>query len=422
MSSFTSGQKMTSGAVEVADVFPPAPPTYLGQLRPKPRPALSNFAMPALDTFPSVDAVVADLQPSEPVFCFQPQEIRDAARRFRSFPGRVLYAVKCNPHPLVLHTLVSEGITDFDVASLDEIELVGRLFERSAGQFFNNPAKTRPSIRIGSQDHGIRFYTADCVEEVEKICEEACLDDDLIIAVRLATAAKDARYTLTTKFGAPADEAVRILKLVKERGINCGISFHVGSQCLNPRSFSAALSLAGNVLRQAGVRISVLNVGGGFPAPYPGDELPDLSSYFAHVMRGQRDLALAPGCMLLCEPGRSLVANAGTVLVQVVVRRGGAIFLNDGVFGTLQELVSPLERRPVRLIRPGGRPASARMADFKVFGPTCDSNDVLGAPFRLPADTREGDWIEVGMMGAYSLSMRTRFNGFHTDRIVALEA
>jgi ornithine decarboxylase len=125
--------------------------------------------------------------------------------------------------------------------------------------------------------------------------------------------------------------------------------------------------------------------------------------------------------MLLCEPGRSLVATAGVVLLQVIVRRDRSIYLNDGVFGTLQELGHPKERRPVRLIRNGDR-QERREGAFRVFGPTCDSNDVLGAPFYLPDDVREGDWIEVGMMGAYSLSMRTEFNGFFTDRIVALTA
>lgn len=393
---------------------------YLGRLRSQPRAMVRPRPEPVLlESFTDTEALLEELEPTEPVFCFLPNELRAAAQRFAVFPGRVLYAVKCNPHPFVLETLYREGITDFDVASLDEIRLIGGLFEKSAGQFFNNPAKTRPSIRIGSIEHGIRFYTADCTEEVEKILEEASLDDDLIIAVRLATAAKDARYTLTTKFGAAPDQAVRILQLVKARGVRAGVSFHVGSQCLNPRSFTAAMALTGKVVDRAGVSLSVLNVGGGFPAPYPGDRIPDLSSYFAHVIRGRRDLGLEPGCMLLCEPGRSLVATAGRVIVQVVVRRERSIFLNDGVFGTLQELVSPLERRPTRVLHAAG-PRTGRLTEFKIFGPTCDSNDVLGAPFLLPDDTREGDWIEIDMMGAYSLSMRTRFNGFHTDRVVAI--
>lgn len=373
-----------------------------------------------LTLYSSVEAVIEDLRPSNPVFCLRPSALRGAVHRFHGFPGRTLYAVKCNPHPYVLKTLFEAGIRDFDVASLEEILLIERLFGKAAGQFFNNPAKTRPAIRIASEEHGIRFYTVDCLAEVDKVLEEARLDDDLIVAVRLTTPPKDARYALSTKFGASLDEAVRILKAIHARGVKAGVSFHVGSQCLAPQAFGTAMTLVGKVMRKAGVPISVLNIGGGFPAPYPGDNPPGLEHYFSQVVHGRRSLPLAPGCMLLCEPGRSLVADAGTVVVQVVVRRDRSIYLNDGVFGTLQELGHPKERRPTRLVRPG-REASARLAEFKVYGPTCDSNDVLGAPFVLPEDVREGDWIEVGMMGAYSLAMRTKFNGFFTESIVALD-
>lgn len=383
-------------------------------------PQRARSAEAALESYRSVDAVIAALQPSDPVFCFRPEMLRAAARSFSAFPGRALYAVKCNPHPFVLATLFAEGITDFDVASLEEIRLVDSLFGKAAGQFFNNPAKTRPAVRLASRQYGIRFYTVDCAAEITKVLEEARLDDDLIVAVRLATSAKDARYALTTKFGAPPNDAVRMLKAIHARGVRAGVSFHVGSQCLAPQSFGAALTLAGRIVAGAGVPISVMNIGGGFPAPYPGDNAPSLSTYFSHVIRGRRDLHLAPGCMLLCEPGRSLVAEAATLIVQVVMRRDRSLFLNDGVFGTLQELGHPKEIRPLRLIPAGRAAASDKAVEFKVFGPTCDSNDVLGAPFVLPEDVREGDWIEVGMMGAYSLSMRTRFNGFHTDRIVVV--
>jgi ornithine decarboxylase len=372
-----------------------------------------------LETFSSVDAVVRDLEPSEPVFCIHPAELRTAARRFRTFPGRVLYAVKCNPHPAVLQTLFDGGITDFDVASLDEIKLVHDMFGGRAGQYFNNPAKTRPAIRLASKDHQIRFYTVDCDAEVDKILDEAERDSDLIIAVRLATQSTDARYALSTKFGAAPADAVRMLQKVEAAGVKAGISFHVGSQCLSPSAFENAINLVGSVSRKARVPLHVLNVGGGFPAPYPGDNPKAIEHYFSRIVLGRRKLDLPSGCILLCEPGRSLVATAGTAILQVVVRRHDSVFLNDGVFGTLQELGHPKERRPTRVIRKSGSPSS-RLVPFKVYGPTCDSNDVLGAPFQLPEDVREGDWIEVGMMGAYSLSMRTRFNGFHTDRIVAV--
>jgi ornithine decarboxylase len=330
----------------------------------------------------------------------------------------MLYAVKCNPHPLVLGTLFDAGVVDFDVASHDEIRLVDGLFGKAAGQFFNNPAKSRTALRSASVEFGIRFYTVDCEEELEKVLEEVH-GEDVIIAVRLATFARQVRYVLSTKFGAQPEEAARLLRLVHGRGIKAGLSFHVGSQCLSPHAFTTALSTVGRVLDRAGVPISVLNIGGGFPAPYPGDEPPGLETYFSHVIHGRRSLRLPSGCMLLCEPGRSLVATAGTVLVQVIMRRDRSLYLNDGVFGTLQELGHLKERRPVRLMC-HGRPRSERSTDFKIYGPTCDSNDVLGAPFCLPEDTREGDWIEVGMMGAYSLSMRTKFNGFFTEDVVVL--
>lgn len=400
------------------------PQTSPRQLQARIHDALSAFDRPReqaapLRVFKDVDDVIARLQPSEPVFCLKPAELRAAAASFAAFPGRSLFAVKCNPHPFVLHTLFAAGITDFDVASLDEVRLIDGLFGVAAGQFFNNPAKTRPAIRAASAHHGIRFYTADCIDEIDKIIHEVGNRDDLVIAVRLATKPADARYVLSTKFGALPAEAEAMLKAIKNRGIKAGISFHVGSQCLAPRAFADAVALAAKVARAAGVELSVLNVGGGFPAAYPGDDVVGRDIYFGHLIRALRDASLPRGCIILCEPGRALVADAGTAIVQVVMRRGRNLFINDGIFGTLQELGHPKERRPVRLIR-NGEPTVAKNAEFKVYGPTCDSNDVLGAPFCLPDDIQEGDWIEIGMMGAYSLSMRTHFNGFFTDNIVAL--
>ncbi|MCS3743517.1 type III PLP-dependent enzyme [Rhizobium sp. BK661] len=377
-------------------------------------------AKDALRNFASVDAVIAELKPSEPVFCITPERLRSAAASFSSFPGTCLYAVKCNPHPFVLETLYQTGITNFDVASLDEVELIGSLFGSTAGKFYNNPAKTRRSIRMANDLHGIRFYTADCLEEVDKIAEEA-RGSDLVIAVRLATNGTDARYVLSTKFGATPDKAIHLLRHIRSKGIKAGISFHVGSQCLAPGAFSEAVELAGDVAKRAGVELAVLNVGGGFPAPYPGDDVVGPGHYFKSVARALRNGAIPRSCSILCEPGRALVATAGITLVQVVMRRDHNLFLNDGVFGTLQELGHSKERRPVRLI-PSTPRVSATYTDFKVWGPTCDSNDVLGAPFSLPDDVREGDWIEVGMMGAYSLSMRTHFNGFFADKIVTIGA
>ena len=246
-----------------------------------------------LTNFSNVDAVVNEMQPEDAIFCFNSSELRRSASRFKVFPGRVLYAVKCNPHPLVLETLYDEGICDFDVASLEEIKLVHRLFGAAAGQYFNNPAKTRASIRSASTDHGIRFYTVDCIEEVDKILEEAT-PNDLIIAVRLATPPGDARYALSSKFGADPDQAALTLRYVVQNGIKAGISFHVGSQCMCPSAFETALSLTGKVLKKAGVPVQVLNVGGGFPAQYPGESTKGIEHYFSRVVQGRRDLQSFP--------------------------------------------------------------------------------------------------------------------------------
>jgi ornithine decarboxylase len=301
------------------------------------------------------------------------------------------------------------------------VELIHQLFGKAAGQFFNNPAKTRPAIRRASADFDVQSYTVDCLEEVEKILEETDSRGDLLIAVRLATAPRDARYVLSTKYGAEPHDAVKMLQFIHRSGARAGVSFHVGSQCIAPQAYTAALALVQKVIYRAGIPISILNVGGGFPVAYPGEEVPTIDYYFSRIIEATRALQLPTSCLLFCEPGRSLVATSGTVVLQVMSRRGKAIIVNDGVFGTLQELGHPKERRPTKHHRKGP-PPSSRVMPFKVFGPTCDSNDALAAPFLLPEDVREGDWIEVQMMGAYSLAMRTRFNGFHADNIVAIES
>jgi ornithine decarboxylase len=384
-------------------------------------PSDETKAVEALPHYRSVAEMVTVARPNQSVFCMRLAEFGRLAERFAArFPGKVLYAVKCNPHPEVLRALHRAGIRNFDVASVGEIALIEELFGKDADVAFNNPAKSRAAIHTASRRHGVRHYVVDHASELTKLLEEVD-DPEIVVAVRLATSSNRARYDLSTKFGATPEEVVALLQAVHGVGLRAGLAFHVGSQCLAPECFADALALCGQVTRAAKVPISLLNVGGGFPAPYPGDETASLEQYIAAIVDVYRSLDLPADCELLCEPGRALVATAASVVVQVVLRKDQRLYINDGVFGSLSELRSSKEQRPAKLLRPD-RPFSSDLCAFKTYGPTCDSDDVLGAPLLLPVDTDEGDWIEIGMMGAYSAALTTHFNGFSCSRFVSLDA
>ena len=371
--------------------------------------------------YADVDSVVQALRPTEPLFCLHPAELRRNVARFQSFPGRALYAVKCNPHPFVLETLYRRRRSRLR-RGLAQGGGTRRVPVRQGRLAFSSTTPRRPGRRSAPRAASSASVSTPSITltELQKLLEESKRDDDLVVAVRLSNSSRDARYALSTKFGAPPEAGIELLRAVHRAGVRTGLSFHVGSQCLAPAAFGEALRTCGQVIRKAGVPISVLNVGGGFPAPYPGDDPAILEQYFASIIFGHQALRLPPGCLLFCEPGRGLVATAASVLTQVLLRKDRSIYLNDGIFGSLQELRHPKERRPSRIIRPG-KAVSPHLAAFRVYGPTCDSDDVLGAPFLLPDDVAEGDWLEIGMMGAYSIAMQTQFNGFSVEQVVVVE-
>jgi ornithine decarboxylase len=172
------------------------------------------------------------------------------------------------------------------------------------------------------------------------------------------------------------------------------------------------------VIDEAGVTVDVIDVGGGFPVSYPGVTPPPLGDFIAAVTAAFDRLGLPAGCRLWCEPGRALVAPGASLVVQVIRRRGHELFINDGVYGSLSDAGAPGFLFPARLIRPDAAPAVDRLGEFSFYGPTCDSADRMNGPFLLPADVREGDWIELGQLGAYGSSLRTAFNGFDQARLV----
>ncbi|NIP88935.1 MAG: type III PLP-dependent enzyme [Gammaproteobacteria bacterium] len=370
-------------------------------------------------TYHDARAVAEALTPSYPVYCLAPRVLEASARRFlEDFPGRVLYAVKCNPHPRVLQALYDAGIHHFDTASLPEIAQVREAF-RNASAYFMHPVKSRAVIAMAYRAYGVKCFVVDHPAELAKVLD-ATGGEGVAIVVRLKTPEVEALYNLSAKFGAEPALAAELLRQVQDEGLRPGLSFHVGSQCLSPDAYAQALAITGEVIKKAGVEPHILDVGGGFPIAYPGQKAPPIEDYVQAIKKGIEGLGLRNDCVLMCEPGRAIVANGCSLLVQVLLRKEDEIYINDGIYGSLSEMVVARMRLPVRLIRLGGEP-SAEMREFTVYGPTCDSVDVLPSTFRLPADVREDDWIEIGQIGAYSNAVATRFNGFFADTFVEVE-
>ena len=381
------------------------------------RGALSPLRRPAAALPRSVDALIARLRPEEPVHCLRPATIAGAARAFlAAFPGETLYAVKCNPEPAVLRALWQGGVRRFDCASIAEVRLVRTMFE-DASIHFMHPVKPRGAIREAWARHGVRDFVLDSAEELAKVVEETDGTVPRGLVIRLALPKGGAMYDLSGKFGAVPDDAVALLRAARPHAATLGVSFHVGSQCLEPEAYARAVALAAQVIGQAGVAVELLDVGGGFPVAYPDIVPPPLPAFTAAIARAVAANGL--GAMTLwAEPGRALVAGGTSVVVQVQHRRGEVLFVNDGVYGALSDAGAPGFRFPARLIRPAGE-AAADTLPFAFFGPTCDSADHMKGPFLLPADVAEGDWIELGQLGAYGGALRTGFNGF--DRAMLAE-
>jgi ornithine decarboxylase len=367
--------------------------------------------------FPSVDAVVARTRPTDPVLCLRPAAIAAAARRFvESFPGDVLYAVKCNPELRVLRALWAGGVRHFDCASLGEVRLVRKLLP-AAEIHFMHPVKARRAIHEAFHQYDVTDFALDSTDELAKILQETVpvgLVGDpptLGLFVRLALPKGDAVLDLSGKFGAPLEGAIDLLRAARRHAARLGVSFHVGSQCLEPGAYTLAIALTGEAIARCGIAVDIVDIGDGFPISYPDMTPPPLGDYIAAIAAASA--ALPPTVRLWAEPGRALVAGGGSLVVQVLLRRGDTLFVNDGVYGSLSDAGALGFRFPARRIRLGEADVSeAQLADYALFGPTCDSADRMRGPFRLPADMREGDWVEFGQLGAYGACLRTQFNGF----------
>lgn len=364
--------------------------------------------------------LVRERSPERPVALVRPDAVAVAGRWFQeNFKGDVLYAVKANPSAWVIQTLWENGVRGFDVASIPEIELVAENAPK-ARLAFMHPVKSRRAIAQAYSDFGVRTFALDTHEELEKILEATGGAKDLNLIVRLAVSAEGAAYTLSGKFGVGQDQAPSLLLATRQATDELmGVSFHVGSQCMRPTAYQAAMAQASRALVRAGVFADVVDVGGGFPSVYPGMTPPDLADYVDSIHRGFDEMKVHETTELWCEPGRALVAEASSILAKVELRKGDALYLNDGSYGSLFDATHSRWPFPTKLVRDGE--ASANLKPFRFYGPTCDSIDHMPGPFWLPEDVNEGDYVEIGMLGAYGVAMNTRFNGYGDNELAVVE-
>jgi ornithine decarboxylase len=359
-------------------------------------------------------AAIAKQRPVQPVTLLRPHAARRAARFFvEKFPGRSLYAVKANPSPDLLRILWEAGITHYDVASIAEVRLIHDTLP-DAVQCFMHPVKAEEAIAEAYFEHGVKTFSLDTIEELDKIVRATATGGvpatDLNLLVRIRVSSDHAKLSLAAKFGADPRDVSTLLFAARQAADALGICFHVGSQAMTPAAFAEAMTLVRQAIVEAAITVDIIDVGGGFPSSYPGMEPPPLETYFAVVHQAFEALPISYSAELWCEPGRALCAEYASVLVRVEKRRGDELYINDGAYGALFDAAHIGWRYPVQLVR---EPDShTRLMEFSFYGPTCDDLDRMAGPFELPGDVGPGDYIEIGMLGAYGCAMRTQFNGF----------
>jgi len=376
----------------------------------------------ALPRFANIERIIEKLKPIDPLYVIFPEKFRVAAKRFiDSFPGDTLYAVKANPALHVLDQVYGAGIRHFDTASLAEIELVHERYPEAQCHFMA-PVRAAGAAKIAYEKHAVRDFVVDCDFELDKLLAETSGAKDLRIFVRIATPLGGAVLELSSKFGTTPDDAARLLKRVQAAGAAPAVTFHVGSQCLSPFSYAQAIEMARRTATIAGVEIAALDIGGGFPGPYSGNDVPPYHWYFDTIREALATLPQERKISVLCEPGRALVAEGLSLITQVILRKGDKLYINDGIYGSFDELTLPgwsadyhlqvfaLDGKGRALTQPAGQ------SPFRVYGPTCDTLDVLPRPLMLPETIGPGDFIVFESIGAYSVAVRTDFNGFYPDR------
>jgi ornithine decarboxylase len=364
-------------------------------------------------------ADIARTRPVQPVTLLRPHAARRAARFFiEKFPGRSLYAVKANPSAELLNLLWESGITHYDVASMGEVRLVRDTLPQ-ATLCFMHPVKAEEAIAEAYFHYGVKTFSLDTIEELDKIVRATNGATDLNLLVRLRVSSEHAKYSLASKFGADPAELKALLMAARQASDALGICFHVGSQAMTPAAYAEAMERVRDAIVEAAVTVDIVDVGGGFPSSYPGMEPPPLEAYFQVIHSAFEALPISYSAELWCEPGRALCAEYASLVVRVEKRRGSELYINDGAYGALFDAAHVGWRFPVVLLR--DKPSRAKSVDFSFYGPTCDDLDHMTGPFELPADIEAGDYVEIGMLGAYGCALRTGFNGFGVQSIETVD-
>ncbi len=371
------------------------------------------------ENFADVGSLLRSECPRQPVYCIFPHVFSEIAREFLSgFPGRVLYAVKANSDPRILRLLMEAGVRHFDCASLPEIALVDAI-DPDAKKYFMVPVHIREAAGTAQEKHGVRHFMVDHLSSLPRLAKEIDTSRSVIFA-RMAVHHTSAMEDLSVRFGAPPDEMPLLLQTIRDSGAEPALAFNVGSLVTNPEAYRHAISVVKSVLEQLPFRLRLIDVGGGFPRSYPGYIVPQMEEYYRAVAESVATLPLADNAEVLGEPGRALSAPGMSAVVEVLLRKDNRLYINDGMFGVFWLLrIDGPDSFPVRAYR-DGKPFEGETMEFQLHGPTCDSTDTLPGLVPLPVDIRPGDYLEFGNIGAYSISGRTDYNGYYSDRIVTI--
>ena len=334
-----------------------------------------------------------------------------------SFPGMVTYAVKANPYPAILSTLIDAGIPAFDVASRAEMEQVMAL----SGQVqlhLHNPIKSPDLIDFAVQQPQLQSMTIDDTRELEKLAAAPRGRWQGEVSIRFCLDKTDnpidGPYRFAETFGAYPHELPELLQGVRALGLTPSLAFHPGSQCHSAQSWAEHIAVAAQHGEGHSEGIYRLNVGGGFAAMYQ-QPVTTLEQY-CHVIRTAIAQYFPSPPPLVCEPGRALVNDCIALMTTVIHRRpdSNTVFINDGRYGGLLEPSLLSEDFPLVCYR-DTQPLTGTCEAFTVYGPTCDSVDRLPRPQYLPSDIRVGDIVLFGHAGAYTYATATAFNGLGVE-------